>query len=312
MKRFVLSMILLLVALGMFAQETAHDVIITHDAQRIDAVITEVSAVEVKYKQANFPTGPTFVVAIDDIATIIYSNGKVQAFQKKATQPTQVVQQGGYSPYGNQTAQNYNDIFLLGTKPAKQKKQYPAPFIGMSAGMGGSFGPYYRSLDGAFSLDMAGSCNERFALGAYLKYQSVASLSAGMIFLHGNHNEGTAFMWGIGFLGSFWRDWYNVPYVQQDGIDITYDRRIEEQYGGELRLGCKLKSSWYMWLDVSARSAEIHTEYHSYTMSILRYYNTYNYYQLDCVHSYVLAASLSVGYKFPIKKKSNNKVEGAL
>ena len=84
MKRFVLSMILLLVALGMFAQGAAHDVIITHDAQRIDAVITEVSAVEVKYKQANFPTGPTFVVAIDDIATIIYSNGKVQAFQKKA------------------------------------------------------------------------------------------------------------------------------------------------------------------------------------------------------------------------------------
>ena len=69
MKRFVLSMILLLVALGLFAQETAHDVIITHDAQRIDAVITEVSAVEVKYKQANFPTGPTFVVAIDDIAS---------------------------------------------------------------------------------------------------------------------------------------------------------------------------------------------------------------------------------------------------
>ena len=310
MKRFVLSMILLLVALGVFAQETAHDVIITHDAQRIDAVITEVSAVEVKYKQANFPTGPTFVVAIDDIATIIYSNGKVQAFQKKATQPTQVVQQGGYSPYGNQTAQNYNDIFLLGTKPAKQKKQYPAPFIGVSAGVGGSFGPYYRSLDGAFSLDMAGSCNNRFALGAYLKYQSVASLSAGMIFLHGNHNEGAAFMWGMGFLGAMPRRWYNLPVPTMPNDEhLTMDRKIYYQLGGELRLGYKFTSSWYMWLDISARYAEVGTKFHHFA-SHFDYGNTYH--ELGWDDSYIIAASLSVGYKFPIKQKSTKIEEGVL
>ena len=74
-------------------------------------------------------------------------------------------------------AQTYSDAsFDLGLlynssktqKNQKPKKQFPAPFIGISAGVGGSFGPYYRSLDGAFSLDMAGSCNDRFALGAYL------------------------------------------------------------------------------------------------------------------------------------------------
>lgn len=310
MKRFVLSMMLLLVALGIFSQEAANDVIITHDAQRIDAVITEVSAVEVKYKQANFQNGPTFVLAIDDIATIIYSNGKVQAFQPKATPPTQTVQQGGYSPYGNQTAQNYNDIFLLGAKPAKQKKQYPAPFIGMSAGMGGSFGPYYRSLDGAFSLDMAGSCNNRFALGAYLKYQSVASLSAGMIFLHGNHNEGAAFMWGMGFLGAMPRRLYNQPVpTMPNDEQLTMVRRIYYQLGGELRLGCKFTSSWYMWLDISARHAEVGTEFHHFAHHF-RYDRTYH--EGGREDSYIIATSLSVGYKFPIKQKSTKIEEGVL
>ena len=307
MKRFVLSMMMLLMALGMLAQDAAHDVIITHDAQRIDAVITEVSAVEVKYKQANFPTGPTFVLAIDDIATIIYSNGKVQAFQKKATQP---VQQSEYSPYGNQTAQNYNDIFLLGAKPAKQKKQYPAPFIGVSAGVGGSFGPYYRSLDGALSLDMAGSCNDRFALGAYLKYQSVASLSVGMILLHGNHNEGAAFMWGMGFLGAMPRRWYNLPVPTMPNDEyLAMNRRIYYQLGGELRLGCKFRSSWYMWLDISARFAEVGTEFHHFAYHF-SYGDTYE--DIGWEDSYIIATSLSVGYKFPIKQKSTKIEEGVL
>ena len=306
MKRFVLSMMMLLMALGMLAQDAAHDVIITHDAQRIDAVITEVSAKEVKYKQANFPTGPTFVVAIDDIATIIYSNGKVQAFQKGATPSTPTVQQSGYSPYGNQGLQNYSDIFLLGAKPKKPKKQYPAPFIGMSAGVGGSFGPYYRSLDGTFSLDMAGSCSDKFALGAYLKYQSVASLSAGMIFLHGNHNEGAAFMWGMGFLGAMPRRWYNLPVpTMPNDEQLTMDRRIVYQLGGELRLGYKFTSSWYMWLDVSARFAEVNTDY-NHALYIEGGHND------NWPNSYIMAASLSVGYKFPIKQKSTKIEEGVL
>lgn len=307
MKRFVLSMMMLLMALGMLAQDAAHDVIITHDAQRIDAVITEVSAVEVKYKQANFPNGPTFVVAIDDIATIIYSNGKVQAFQKASTP---AVQQSGYSPYGNQTAQNYNDIFLLGTKPAKQKKQHPAPFIGVSTGVGGSFGSYYRSLDGAISLDMAGSCNDKFAMGAYLKYQSVASLSAGMIFLHGNHNEGAAFMWGMGFLGAMPRRWYNLPVPSMPNDEhLTMNRKIYYQLGGELRLGCKFTSSWYMWLDISARFAEVGTEFHHFAYHF-SYGDTYE--DIGWEDSYIIATSLSVGYKFPIKQKSTKIEEGVL
>ena len=217
-------------------------------------------------------------------------------------------------------AQTYSDAsFDLGLlynssktqKNQKPKKQFPAPFIGISAGMGGSFGPYYRSLDGAFSLDMAGSCNERFALGAYLKYQSVASLSAGMIFLHGNHNEGAAFMWGMGFLGAMPRRWYNIPVPTMPNDEyLTMDRKIEYQLGGELRLGCKFTSSWYMWLDISARFAEVDTEFRHFAAHFRDDGRTY--YDAGREDSYIIAASLSVGYKFPIKQKSTKIEEGVL
>lgn len=216
-------------------------------------------------------------------------------------------------------AQTYSDAsFDLGLlynssktqKNQKPKKQFPAPFIGISAGMGGSFGPYYRSLDGAFSLDMAGSCNERFALGVYLKYQSVASLSAGMIFLHGNHNEGAAFMWGMGFLGAMPRRWYNLPVPTMPNDEyLTMDRKIEYQLGVELRLGCKFTSSWYMWLDISARSAEVGTKFHHFA-SHFSYGDTYH--ELGWDDSTIIATSLSVGYKFPIKQKSTKIEEGVL
>ena len=216
-------------------------------------------------------------------------------------------------------AQTYSDAsFDLGLlynssktqKNQKPKKQFPAPFIGISAGMGGSFGPYYRSLDGAFSLDMAGSCNNRFALGAYLKYQSVASLSAGMIFLHGNHNEGAAFMWGMGFLGAMPRRWYNIPVPSMPNDEhLTMDRRIYYQLGGELRLGCKFTSSWYMWLDISARFAEVGTEFHHFAYHF-SYGDTYE--DIGWEDSYIIATSLSVGYKFPIKQKSTKIEEGVL
>lgn len=215
-------------------------------------------------------------------------------------------------------AQTYSDAsFDLGLlynsaktqKNQKPKKQYPAPFIGISAGMGGSFGPYYRSLDGALSFEAAGSCNKEFALGAYLKYQSVASLSTGMIFIHGNHNEGAAFMWGMGFLGGLPRNIYNYPYLQSESMDITINRKMYYNFGGELRLGCKFKSSWYMWLDVSARAVDVKTNYNSYQTP----FDDFNHDHEGSWHdSYIIATSISVGYKFKIKQQSKVEAEGTL
>lgn len=58
----------------------AQDIIVTNDAVRIDAIVEEVSETAIRYKKANNPTGPTFVIGTDKIASIIYQNGSVQSF----------------------------------------------------------------------------------------------------------------------------------------------------------------------------------------------------------------------------------------
>ena len=69
-------------------QMLAADVIVTTKSERIDALVQEVSESEIRYKKANNPNGPTFVIKTEDIATVIYANGEVQAFEH-ARQPQQ-------------------------------------------------------------------------------------------------------------------------------------------------------------------------------------------------------------------------------
>ena len=88
--KHILEVLFLFVATMLCAQTQNHDLIITNSSERIDAVIIEVTSTEIKYKQADFQTGPTFVLAKSEIASIIYSNGQVQTFQQ---QPTQNIQQ---------------------------------------------------------------------------------------------------------------------------------------------------------------------------------------------------------------------------
>lgn len=87
--KHILAVLLLFVATMLSAQTQNHDLIITHSSERIDAVIIEVTSTEIKYKQADFQTGPTFVLAKSEIASIIYSNGQVQTFQQQAAQSVQ-------------------------------------------------------------------------------------------------------------------------------------------------------------------------------------------------------------------------------
>lgn len=101
MKRFFL---LLLVA-AIVAPLWAADIIVTTSSERIDAIIEEVSDSEVKYKKADNPTGPLFVIKAEQIASIIYSNGTVSVFEKKKEEPkkaqTYVSSYGMYDPFGN-------------------------------------------------------------------------------------------------------------------------------------------------------------------------------------------------------------------
>lgn len=84
MKRILL--LLTILACNMITK--ASDVIVTHDEERIDAVIIEVSDSQIKYKKQSNPDGPTFVLSTDKIATIIYDNGSVQTFSTKQNNST--------------------------------------------------------------------------------------------------------------------------------------------------------------------------------------------------------------------------------
>ena len=60
----------------------AQDIIITADAQKIEAKILEVSKTEIKYKEQDNLDGPTFVLETKEIHSIIYSNGKVVLYDQ--------------------------------------------------------------------------------------------------------------------------------------------------------------------------------------------------------------------------------------
>lgn len=73
MKRIVCSLFVLWIVISLSAQ----DIIITNDAKKIDAKILEVSKSEIKYKESDNLEGPTFILEVSDISSIVYSNGKV-------------------------------------------------------------------------------------------------------------------------------------------------------------------------------------------------------------------------------------------
>ena len=77
----VLSGLLMMVFFGTLH---AQDIIITKDAQKIEAKILEVSGSEIKYKKQSNLEGPTFILGVEELNSIIYANGEVQVFEDKA------------------------------------------------------------------------------------------------------------------------------------------------------------------------------------------------------------------------------------
>lgn len=73
MKQIILMACALMTSMMLVAQ----DIIITKEAKKIDAKILEVSKTEIKYKELDKLEGPTFIAEMNDISSIIYSNGKV-------------------------------------------------------------------------------------------------------------------------------------------------------------------------------------------------------------------------------------------
>ena len=82
-KIFTLALAILCSTLCMIAAAKC-DLIIKTNSEKIEALIQEVSDTEIRYKKANNPTGPMFVIKISEISSIVYANGEVQAIEHKA------------------------------------------------------------------------------------------------------------------------------------------------------------------------------------------------------------------------------------
>lgn len=126
--------LLLIVAMFATCLGFAQDIIITRDAQRIEAQITEVSSSEIKYKEKANPNGPTFVLSTSEINSIIYASGTVKVYDQQPVQQQPMMQQPmmqqpaantynntpSYNNYGTQQAGNLpfiekrDDGYLLG------------------------------------------------------------------------------------------------------------------------------------------------------------------------------------------------------
>ena len=85
MKRIFTFLLSISATISLFAQ----DIIVTNDAKKIEAKILEVSKTEIKYKEADNLEGPTFVLGVEDINSIIYSNGKVALYNQETPKDVQ-------------------------------------------------------------------------------------------------------------------------------------------------------------------------------------------------------------------------------
>ena len=68
MKKLIFIVCALMASITLVAQ----DIIVTKEAKKIDAKILEVSKTEIKYKELDNLEGPTFVLGVEDINTVIF------------------------------------------------------------------------------------------------------------------------------------------------------------------------------------------------------------------------------------------------
>ncbi len=63
----------------------AQDIIILRDQCKIEAIVTEVSSSTIKCCKYNNQTGPSFILELSKIASILYANGEVTTFEKETS-----------------------------------------------------------------------------------------------------------------------------------------------------------------------------------------------------------------------------------
>jgi len=70
----------------------AQDIVVTKDARRINAKVTEVNVDNIRYKNFDNQDGPVYTLLKSDIASIIYQNGQVETFVTESPKTVAPVQ----------------------------------------------------------------------------------------------------------------------------------------------------------------------------------------------------------------------------
>lgn len=123
-KLSLLVLALFCCTLGVLAANNI-DIIVKTNSEKIEALIQEVSETELRFKKANNPNGPIFVLKLDDVSSILYANGEVQAIEHKA-RPAENNNAYGYQSYNTpvegQMLRTGNDTYRIGDKILRGKE----------------------------------------------------------------------------------------------------------------------------------------------------------------------------------------------
>lgn len=98
----------------------AQDIIVTNNAQKIEAKIIEVSKTAIKYLEQDNLNGPTFVLETKDLNSIIYSNGKIVLYNQRVEDTEKETQQKP-TPLPNA------EVIAEATNPIVEKASQPEP-----------------------------------------------------------------------------------------------------------------------------------------------------------------------------------------
>ncbi|MDR0873151.1 MAG: hypothetical protein LBN27_06735 [Prevotellaceae bacterium] len=91
--------LIFIVSLFAFASNAvfAQDLIVTKDAKKIEAKVTEINATDIKYKLFNNLEGPTYTMQKSEISSVIYKNGTIDVFENNTSTAQKLVEKNDNS-----------------------------------------------------------------------------------------------------------------------------------------------------------------------------------------------------------------------
>ena len=299
MKKIFVLAVSLSLSLALVAAD--FDLIIKTNSEKIEALIQEVSDTEVRYKKATNPNGPTFVLSMTEIATIIYANGEVQAIASSKTTSTttktttSTLSNGGqfdhiFASYQQQKkvkqerpkrTYEWEHFLLANYACAFTPYQYNQHAFGLTYGHVKLFGWYVNALLGTgFNYAYTG-------VGPYFhnNYSLTYPFYTGKI----SHNLVSATVGGVARLV--------IPLYVYTGIGYTYHSTTAEIVGGDWVL-----LDPYQYDDVNGHLLNfdigLQGQYKGFTLS-LGYMAIIN---VTEEHSLLHTLKLGIGYTFKTKK----------